>query len=79
MQQCTHKRRFSPAFWLVRGEADTCLSVGSAVPIVFCTHKKKNSEMYITFLNCHHNLGIIAFRHYLWQKLNSLSSMLDKT
>lgn len=62
------------ASWLVSGEADLCPDGVFAVTIVFCTHQKKNSEIYITFLNCCHNLGIIAFRHYLWQKLNSLSS-----
>lgn len=62
------------ASWLVSGEADSCPGVVPTVTILFCTHKKKNLEIYITFLSCHHNLGIIAFRHYLWQKLNLLSS-----
>lgn len=62
------------ASWLVSKAADNCPGGVFTVTRVFCTQKKKNSEIHITFLNCCPNLGIIAFRHYLWQKFSSLPS-----
>lgn len=76
VQQCTHRRCFSPASCLLAGQQRGRLlsRCGLYCHHSACTHKKKNSEIYITFLSCHHNLGIIAFWQYLWQKFNSLSS-----